>query len=219
MSMTEEEKRKWLISQIIAISGLLKEGRYDEIDLTLIEREAADLASNFGEVIHSLEEVGYKVSEDSGDVKEISQHLKHISKTTEEGVMQVMDHSEAIVSDTNRLSDKLVALKEKIGDQPEAKGEFAQIDVTLAGLQTHAFKIITSLEFEDINRQKLEKILKRLNLVYDNLIKVLLLLKLKEKIEKEDSSFIREIQHISDPDEELAEKQDMIDQLLKEFGL
>jgi chemotaxis regulatin CheY-phosphate phosphatase CheZ len=219
MIMSEEEKRKWLISQIVAISGLLKEGRYDEIDLTLIEREAAELASNFNEVIHSLEEVGYKVSEDSGDVKQISQHLKHISKTTEEGVMQVIDHSEAIVADTNRLSDNLTALKEKIGDQPETQGELQEIDRTLFDLQTHAFKIITSLEFEDINRQKLEKILKRLNQVYDNLIKVLLLLKLKEKIEKADSSFIREIQDIMDPAEDIADKQDMIDQLLKEFGL
>jgi chemotaxis regulatin CheY-phosphate phosphatase CheZ len=217
--MAEEEKRTWLINQVVAISGLLKEGRYDEIDLSLIEKEATELAANFSEVINSLEEVGYKVGEDSGDVQQISDHLKHISKTTEEGVMQVMDHSESIVADANLISDNVVAIKEKIGDQPEIKGELDNIDSTLTNMQANAFKIITSLEFEDINRQKLEKILKKLAQIYDNLIKVLLLLKVKEKIEEMDSTFIKEIRHISDPNEDVASKQGMIDELLKEFGL
>lgn len=217
--MTEEEKRNWLIKQVIAISGLLKEGRYGEIDLSLIEKEAAELASNFGEVINSLESVGYKVSSDTDDVQQISHHLHHISKTTEEGVMQVMDHSESIVADANRMADNLTSIKNKVGDNPKIKDELAMMDNTLADLQANAFKIMTSLEFEDINRQKLEKILKRLNKVYDNLLKVLLLLKVKEKIEEKDSAFIREIQHISDPAEAGTDKQGMIDELLKEFGL
>lgn len=219
MMMTEEEKRKWLINQVIAISALLKEGRYDEIDLTLIEKEATELASNFGQVIQSLEEVGYSIGEDKGDVQQISDHLKHISKTTEEGVMQVMDHSESIVSDANLISDSVSAIKKKAGDTPEIKEELDNIDVTLTHMQGNAFKIITSLEFEDINRQKLEKILKKLNQVYENLIKVLLLLKVKERIEEKDSTFIQEIRHISDPNEDVSSKQGMIDELLKEFGL
>ena len=219
MKMTDDDKRQWLLNQIVAISKLLKEGRYDEIDLSLIEREASELANNFGEVIKSLESVGYKVGEDTEDVQQISQHLKHISKTTEEGVMQVMDHSESIVANANRISSNIAAIKEKLGDQPELKNEYDEIDNTLASLQTNAFKIITTLEFEDINRQKLEKILKRLNIVYDNLIKVLIMLKVKEKIEQKDSSFIKEIQQISDPEEDISGKQGMIDELLKEFGL
>lgn len=217
--MTEEDKRQWLISQVIAISALLKDGRYDEIDLSLIEKEATELASNFGEVIRSLEEVGYKVGVDSTDVQQISSHLQHISKTTEEGVMQVMDHSESIVNDAGTIAANMTLLKEKVSNKPEVQGEMNNIDSALAHLQANAFKIITSLEFEDINRQKLEKILKKLTQVYDNLIKVLILLKVKEKIEEKDSSFIREIRYISDPNEDSSSKQGMIDELLKEFGL
>lgn len=219
MSLSESEKRLWLINQIIAISGLLKEGRYSEIDLSLIEKEAADLATNFGEVIKSLESVGYNVSDDKEDVHQISNHLRHISKTTEEGVMQVMDHSESIVEDATFISGNLASLKEKIGDNPEVAQELDNMESRLSSLQNNAFTIMTSLEFEDINRQKLEKILKKLTQIYDNLIKVLLLLKVKEKIDKKDSSFIREIRQISDPDEDSTNKQGMIDELLKEFGL
>jgi len=217
--MSDDEKRQWLLKQVIKISGLLKDGRYSEIDLSLIEKEATDLAANFGEIIHSLEAVGYKVSEDTGDVQQISNHLKHITKTTEEGVMKVMDYSETIVNDANHIADKLAVVKQKFSNQPEAKSDLDDIDASLSNLQNSAFTIMTALEFEDINRQKLEKILKKLNQVYDNLIKVLLLLKLKEKIEEKDSSFIQEIRQISDPKEDPASKQGMIDALLKEFGL
>lgn len=217
--MMDEEKRQWLLNQMISISEKLKEGRYNEIDLSAIEKEATDLASNFGEIIKSLEAVGYKVSEDTGDVQQISTHLEYISKTTEEGVMKVMDHSESIVSDANVISDKVTELKKKTGGQPEIKQDLDEIDGSLANLQNSAFTIMTSLEFEDINRQKLEKILKKLNQVYDNLIKVLLLLKVKEKIENKDSDFIQEITQISDPNEDADSKQGMIDALLNEFGL
>ncbi|MCP4157121.1 MAG: protein phosphatase CheZ [bacterium] len=214
-----DDKRNWLINQVVSISGLLKEGRYNEIDLTLIEKEAADLASNFGEVINSLESVGYKMGGDKEDMKQISHHLQHISKTTEEGVMQVMDHSESIVSDATYISTNLAEVKKKIGDNPEVQKELDNIDSKLSNLQNNAFTIMTSLEFEDINRQKLEKILGKLNEMYDNLIKVLLMLKVKEKIEKKDSSFIDEIRQISDPNEDVSSKQGMIDELLNEFGL
>lgn len=217
--MSDEEKRQWLINQVIAISEKLKEGRYNEIDLSVIEKEATDLAANFGEIIHSLEAVGYKVSEDSGDVQQISTHLQHISKTTEEGVMKVMDYSESIVSEANIIAEKVSAVKQKVASHPELKNDIDDIDLSLSNLQNSAFTIMTSLEFEDINRQKLEKILKKLNQVYDNLIKVLLLLKVKEKIENKDTSFIREITQISDPNENKDNKQGMIDALLKEFGL
>lgn len=219
MSILDEDKRNWLLGQIVSLSELLKDGRYDEIDLSVIEKEAADLASNFGEVINSLEEVGYKLGGDKEDVQQISHHLQHISRTTEEGVMQVMDHSESIVSDATAISDNLSSLREKVGDNPEIQQELEAMDAKLGSMQNSAFTIMTSLEFEDINRQKLEKILKKLNQLYDNLIKVLLLLKLKESIEKKDSTFIRDIRQISDPNEDNSSKQGMIDELLKEFGL
>ncbi len=217
--MAEQDKRQWLLNQVLSISSLLKDGRYEEIDLTLIEKEAADLATNFGEIISSLAEVGYKIGDDKDDVEQISHHLKHISKTTEEGVMQVMDHSEAIVNDATAISEGLGTVRKKVEDNAEVTGILDDIDGKLSTMQNSAFTIMTSLEFEDINRQKLEKILHRLNVVYNNLIKVLLLLKLKEKIENKDSEFISEIRQISDPGEDHTGKQGMIDELLKEFGL
>lgn len=217
--MSASDRRQHLINQIVKFSHLLKEGRYEEIDLSTIEKEAADLAANFYSIVQSLEEVGYKIIDDKEDVRQISDHLKHISKTTEEGVMKVMDHSEAIVTDATDISEQLATLREKLKGNPDLLALTETIEEKLTHLQDNAFTIMTSLEFEDINRQKLEKILKKHNQLHDNLIHVLLLLKIRDKIEKKDSSFIREISQISDPNHDSAGKQDMIDELLQEFGL
>jgi len=195
----------------------MKDGRYQEIDLSIIEQEAEALASNFKEVIDSLQSVGFRIGNDSNDVQRISDHLKHISKSTEEGVMRVMDSAEGIIDDATVISSSLDTLSGQTQSEDTRK-EFDQVNDRLGSLQNKAFTIMTSLEFEDINRQQLEKILKRLGEMYDNLMKVLLLLKLKDKITHADNRFITEIRRISDP-EQKSHQQDTIDALLNEFGL
>jgi len=209
--------KDWLIEQLTVISQAMKDGRYQEIDLSIIEQEAEALASNFKEVIDSLQSVGFRIGNDSNDVQRISDHLKHISKSTEEGVMRVMDSAEGIIDDATVISSSLDTLSGQTQSEDTRK-EFDQVNDRLGSLQNKAFTIMTSLEFEDINRQQLEKILKRLGEMYDNLMKVLLLLKLKDKITHADNRFITEIRRISDP-EQKSHQQDTIDALLNEFGL
>ncbi len=217
--MGTKAREAWLLGQIQQLSESMRDGKFHEIDLTEIEKEAEELASNFGEIINNIEEVGYKVGGDSQDVQEISQHLEHISKTTQEGVMKVMDYSESIISDANDISDQIGAIKTKSEGKVDLESEMDTVNQKLGDLQNNAFTIMTSLEFEDINRQKLEKILKKLSQVYDNLLKVLFLLKIKEKIENNDSGFIEDIKKISDPNDKTENKQDLIDALLSEFGI
>ena len=199
------------------MSQALKDGRYQEIDLSIIEHEAEALASNFKEVIDSLQSVGFRIGNDSNDVQRISDHLKHISKSTEEGVMRVMDSAEGIIDDATVISSSIEGLSGRSETETDRK-EYDQVNERLGALQNKAFTIMTSLEFEDINRQQLEKILTRLGEIYDNLMKVLLLLKLKDKITHGDNRFIEDIRRISDP-EQKSHQQDTIDALLNEFGL
>ncbi len=212
-----QSNKDWLIEQLTVMSQALKDGRYQEIDLSLIEHEAEALASNFKDVIDSLQSAGFRIGSDSTDVQRISDHLKHISKSTEEGVMRVMDSAEGIIDDATVISSALDSLSEQPGSA-EQRQEFDQVNDRLGALQNKAFTIMTSLEFEDINRQQLEKILTRLGEIYDNLMKVLLLLKLKDKITQADTRFIDGIRRISDPASN-SHQQDTIDALLTEFGL
>ncbi len=217
--MSTKDRKEWLLKKINLLSIAMKDGKFSEIDLSEIKNEASELASNFGEIINNIEEVGYKVSGDTQDVQEISQHLEHISKTTQEGVMKIIDSSEIIISNANDISDTITSIKEKTEGKVDLAEDMKVVNNKLDDLQNNAFTIMTSLEFEDINRQKLEKILAKLSQVYDNLHKVLFLLKIKEKIDNNNSNFINDIKKISDPNDETENKQDLIDALLSEFGL
>jgi len=214
-----QDRRARLIQEIRRISSQMCSGDYDQIDLSLIEREAEDLADNFAQVIGSLAEVGFKVSEDSGDIRSISDHLEHISQTTREGVMKVMDHSEAIISDATGIAETLNELEKSIEITPQCQPLLAGVQARVDSLQNNAFTVMTALEFEDINRQRLEKILTRLEELYDNLLKVLVLLKVKGRSEQDPSHFMSDIRKIANPDEDEDRRQGRIDDLLREFGL
>jgi len=214
--MSSENKRDLIIQQLIKISGMLKEGRYEEIDLSLIEKEANDLAYNLKELIINLENAGNSLTE-SYSVSQISDNLNYICKTTAEGVSRVIDQSESIINRSTQIAadiDKLKAKFPVIGEEES----FKKIKSELSELQNNAFTIMTSLEFEDINRQLIEKISKKLNELYENLMKVLFLLKFKEK-QEQSKEFLNELKKVADVNMENSHKQDVIDQLLKEFGL
>lgn len=216
--MAEVKIHDWLLQQVVSISELLKDGRYTEIDLSSIEKEATDLARNFGSVINSLESAKDNLS-NTYDVPQITDNLQFISRTTTEGVNKVIDYSEAIINDANGISESLAKVKEKGGGLADIAAPITDVENRLANLQNNAFTIMSSLEFEDINRQLLEKILKRLNELYENLVKVLVMLKFKDKIEKNDSAFLDGIKKVADVEGNQTHKQDSIDQLLQEFGL
>ncbi len=216
--MAEERIHEWLMQQVVSISELLKDGRYNEIDLSSIEKEATELARNFGSVITSLESAKGNLTQ-AYDVPQITDNLLYISRTTTEGVNKVIDFSEAIINDANGISESLGKIKGSHSDQTAAVQPIVDMENRLANLQNNAFTIMASLEFEDINRQLIEKILKKLNELYENLVKVLVMLKFKDKIEKNDSAFLNDMKKVADIEGNLTHKQDSIDQLLKEFGL
>jgi len=217
--MYKDDHKEWLLSQIKVISELLKEGRYDEIDLSAIEREASDMAKNFDQVIKSLESAGQKMSIDSQDLPRISEHLSHISESTEKGIMTVINNTESIMEDATNASEVLYKLQEDFKDNEEVKNKIQEANDFLDSAQGKCFNIITSVEFEDINRQLLDKILGRLNELYDNLLKILLMLKLKERLDNQESGFLESLKHIIDIEGGDRQSQEMIDDLFEDFNL
>jgi chemotaxis regulatin CheY-phosphate phosphatase CheZ len=217
--MSKQEHKEWLLDQIKVLSEHLKEGRYDEIDLSAIEKEASAMARNFGEVIDSLESAGQKMGMDSNDLPTITEHLAHISETTEKGVLTALNTTEAIMDEAAKAKESLVRIRDYLFGNEELKHELLAVNGRMDTVQDHCFTVITSLEFEDINRQVMEKVLTRLNVLYDNLLKILAMLKFKERIEKRDTSFLDSLKHIIDIEGANRQSQDMVDDLFEDFGL
>lgn len=222
--MTQNKKKDILIQQIVDISNNLVEGKIENIDLSIIESEIDVLASNFQKLIENFQTLGHNLYQSTNEMPVLTQHLENISETTTQGVIKVMDNAEAIMNSSAELNEKVQKVKDKYSDLSDNLiSDLDDIDSTAMQIQNQSFSILTALEFEDINKQQMEKILTALNDFQNEFYKLLVLLKIKDFIEKKESSqgskVLEDLKQVVDLENQANDKQDLIDQLFQEFGL
>ena len=215
--MSENENKDGLLVHIEHFSRLLRDGRYDEIDLTEIEKEAPEVAENFKEVIENLRMMGNKLNQDSSDFPTVQRHLDHISRTTEDGVMNVINMAETMMNECGNALDIIHGIASRFEDNEEVASHARTAGEVVNSLMDKCFSIITAVEFDDINRQLMVKLLNRLNLQSENLMDILMSLNLYNPSEADQSAFIEELKHIIDLDGGERETQESIDELFEAF--
>jgi len=215
--MNNNNNIEFLLEQIKNLSELFRDGRYNQIDLSALGKENADTAQNFKEVIENLENAAELLIQDSYDLPKINDHLSHISDTTENGVLKVINTSESIMDDTSQIQESLDTILKQFDDNAFLQDKLMGIANITDGIQNKCFSIITAVEFEDINRQLMGRILTRLKELLENLSNILLLLNLTDRIHKRNSTFIESLKHILDIEGANRQSQDMIDELFEDF--
>jgi hypothetical protein len=216
--MSDQDKEDGFLARIRVLSEQLKEGRFDKIDLSFLESETPDIAANFRQVVDALESAGRYIKVDSHDLSTVSGHLSHISETTEKGVMTAINTAEAIMEEAVNAKKYLSQIQEGSKGSRELEDLFQAVNGMLDSMQDHCFSVITGLEFEDINRQLMEKILARLNRLQDNLEKIISMLNITVNPDEKDSAFLESLRHIIDIDGSNRQTQDMIDDFFEDFG-
>ncbi|MCP5106710.1 MAG: hypothetical protein GY950_25220, partial [bacterium] len=170
------------------------------------------------DILNSLESIRKKIGDDCHDLPMVNEHLSHVSKTTETGVTDVLNTAETIMSDSATAMESLNGIGKKTAEVKNGEtlaNEIGEVEQILDNVQNNCFSIITSLEFEDINRQLMEKIMFRLDELYGNLttISSALNLDLEEK-EKNDSAFLKDLKRIIDIDDSRRHTQEAIDEAI-----
>lgn len=218
--MPEDNNKAWLLDQLLKVTEFIREGRLDEIDLDGISAESPQLALNLESIIRALELAGRKISLDTLDLPIINDHIDHVSKSTEAGVLTVLNTADTIMEKTTQAMDVSERLLEDecVKGNEILKDEIAKVDDIIASVQNHCFGIITSLEFEDANRQLLNKLLTRLNETYVNLMELLMLLRSEDKLETMKSDFLENLKRIIDLEGRSRQSQESVDELFEDFG-
>ena len=220
--MTKPENKEKLLQHVIDISSKLVNGELENIDLSAIEKELNILADNFQRLIENFNVLGENIYHSSNEMPILSQHLEHISETTAEGVTKVMDNAEGIMNTSVEMCGKVDELTEKYKENEELGNDLVGIADYAMNIQNRAFSIMTSLEFEDINRQQIEKITTALTDFQNEFFRLLTMLKIKDYLDKKGhkSAIMHDLQQVVDlHNTESESKQDLIDELFKEFGL
>ncbi len=125
---------------------------------------------------------------------------------------QVLDNADKVLEGTDVLGALLLRAKERNEDTALAE---KQLSVIKAGI----FDIIGSQSYQDVARQKMEHLITDLNQIRDWLLEVLVILDIQrdsspENVQKK-TDFLREV---SDGSASEDLKQDLVDDLLSEFG-
>ncbi|MCP4221650.1 MAG: hypothetical protein GY765_43900 [bacterium] len=200
------------------MSEHLMNGTYDEIDFSLIEQESAEMAANLRAIIDGLELAGNETAADLEDIPITTAHLDHIAKTTEKGVLEVMNTSESIMAELYKVKDSLDKIAEQCPENEVVREEAKTASDILDGAQNQCFSIMTSLEFDDIHRQLLEKIITRLEQSYEKLMELQLVLNLRSNLEKQEDEFLKGLQRIIDIEgTSKRHSQDVVDDILDGF--
>jgi chemotaxis protein CheZ len=132
-------------------------------------------------------------------------------------VVQLMEQSTGAVLDT---SDRIVLQVEALENMlRQSGGDSDQARAVIVEIKAALFDIIASQSYQDVARQKMEKIVLDLNQIRDWLIEVLVIFNIKkdgslENLEKK-KELLRGVHAPSAPS---SLKQDLVDDLLSEFG-
>jgi chemotaxis protein CheZ len=132
-------------------------------------------------------------------------------------VVQLMEQSTGAVLDK---SDKIILHVEELENMlRQAGGDSAQARAAIVEMKAALYDIIASQSYQDVARQKMEKIIVDLNQIRDWLIEVLVILNIKKDSSQENLEKKKELlRGVHAPSAPSALKQDLVDDLLSEFG-
>jgi len=203
------------INELLDIARCINEGNYDVASVDVnTENELFHIAQYFSESIEKLQNISDTVEDSYEDLPKFEETLHSIvgdSKVASENVLGCVDKINFITDD---IKDNLHTLKNQVeaGSFGQTSGIVDRLrDKALAGQDT-TFDIIASLEFQDITKQKIDKLVKIIYDLQERLSHLVVMYGVKDN--KVDVEVLDKMKQKKD----LLEDQNLVDELMKEFG-
>ncbi len=167
---------------LAGMEGALAEGFLlvqDQVIVLLDTRALATTGGTHHHAVVALTSVEQKLDEDLQALlelaptkaeKEASDHrimpqIETAIRHTEEEVTKVISRIEAMLENTDRAFQGLILLKQQagLGRMKDLEGHVAELERIGTRLQQEVFETMNLLQFQDIARQKLERVLKHIH--------------------------------------------------------
>ncbi|PLX70720.1 MAG: chemotaxis protein [Denitrovibrio sp.] len=205
------------INELLDIARSINEGKYDVVSVDVnSENELFHIAQYFSKSIEKLQTISDTVEDSYEDLPGFEETLKAIindAKTASENVLSCVDNINFVTDD---IKENLQILKKQAetGKLGKMDGVLDRLrDKALAGQDT-SFDIIASLEFQDITKQKIDKLVKIIYDLQERLSHLVIMYGVKEdKIDVETLDKLKMKQK-----EDVLDDQNLVDELMREFG-
>ncbi|BAI79917.1 hypothetical protein DEFDS_0423 [Deferribacter desulfuricans SSM1] len=204
------------LNELIEIAKKINSGDYDLIDISLNpESELFHIAEYFNDAVKKLKIVDETFSDTYEELPVFEKVLKDI-------IDDMKNASESILNEIDKINFNIDSIKETLASIKNAaqNKDFEQVKIYINGLKDNiregediCFDIIAALEFQDITKQKIDKLLMIIKEIEDKIADLIIKLGLKSnKIDPEKLSEVKD-------KTEVLEDQELVDKLLEEFGL
>jgi hypothetical protein len=201
--MTTEKPLKPL-QQLLEVARAISSGDFSKEVKIDKEGIIAELAQEINNTVHNLRNAMPTISATT----DLAPNLAYSAQS----IAELMDDSTKVVLDS---SDKIIVACEELDKKKLDEMSLAQVK----SIKNFTMDIISAQSYQDNARQKLDKMENDLIFLRDSLIEALIVMNIKTNGEPEQYQDRQlQLKNVQDPKDE-EQKQDLVDQLLAEFGL
>lgn len=212
--VASDHKLNKQIESLVDITESILRGEFVEWE-TVVDAEGmlSILADKINKLLVNMRNVESLLSSVGQQAPSTVSSAKNVIELMARATGQVLDNSDQLVESVEYLERLITAEKESKTDFTGSAEEH------LTTIKTGLFDIIGSQSYQDVARQKLEALITDLNQIRDWLIEVLVILNIRndrspENVQKKTDL----LRGVSEPTVSEDLKQDLVDDLLSEFG-
>ena len=181
-----------------------------------------ELARYIDETMRKLTEIEQPLSSSAGQLPKASDALTDLTRMTEEGTHKVMELTEALLVSNRQLRAGLETIQIGLSETGrEHMGVMAQAAALMnlaVGNQKTLMDIITALSFQDLAGQRVKKVVEILGEVQSRLVELVVVFGVKDAPKNGGPDRAEVLLKELEQTKTTAIKQDVVDDLLKEFG-
>jgi len=171
------------------------------------------LANKINRLLVDLKDVETPLTSAGEQAPTAVSSAKNVIELMAQATGQVLDHSDRLIEKSEAL-EAMIARGKQFGEN--VSGEMEKY---LTAIKSGLFDIIGSQSYQDVARQKMESLIADLNKIRDWLIEALVILDIRrdnspENVQKK-TDLLRGVSGETTPEDM---KQDLVDDLLSEFG-
>ena len=201
--MTTEKPLKPL-QQLLEVARAISSGDFSKEVKIDKEGIIAELAQEINNTVHNLRNAMPTISATTDSAPNLAYSAQSIA--------ELMNDSTKVVLDS---SDKIIVACEELEKKELDNDTLAQVK----SIKNFTMDIISAQSYQDSARQKLDKMENDLIFLRDSLIEALIVMNIKVNGQPEQYQDRQlQLKNVQDPKNE-GQKQDLVDQLLAEFGL
>ncbi|MFZ5861411.1 MAG: protein phosphatase CheZ [Nitrospirota bacterium] len=183
--------------------------------------ELGGLAQHLNKMMKALQSIECPMHLTASELPKAADQLTDLTKFTEEATHRILGYTEQVMGNHDVMAEELASLRAAFG-LPQDRAALERVAVKLESLVQENRKVLmdlfTSLEFQDLTGQRLKKIASGLQGVQSRILKLLIIFGMKECGSDADSCRQEALLAKLEATSRTTVKQDVVDDMLKEFG-